>query len=105
MWQASGALGDGDTLHHFRGILFIAFAGVLCGVRSYELMEEFGELREDWLRKWLKLPNGIPCANNFLRVFAAIDPEQFTECRADLSGVGRTPCSHRWQVLARQPQG
>ena len=30
----------GHTLHHFGEILFIAFAGVLCGVRSYELMEE-----------------------------------------------------------------
>jgi hypothetical protein len=52
----------GHTLHHFGEILFIAFAAVLCGVRSNELMEEFGELREDWLRKWLKRPNGIPCA-------------------------------------------
>ena len=33
----------GHTLHHFGEILFIAFAAVLCGVRSYELMEEFGE--------------------------------------------------------------
>lgn len=32
-------------------------------------MEELAELREDWLRKWLKLPNGIPCYNTFSRVF------------------------------------
>ena len=73
----------GHTLHHFGEILFIAFAGVLCGVRSYELMEEFGELREDWLRKWLKLPNGIPCANTFSRVFQAIQPTAFAGCIAE----------------------
>jgi hypothetical protein len=32
---------------------------VLCGVRTYELFEGFAELREEWLRKWLKLPNGM----------------------------------------------
>ncbi len=73
----------GHTLHHFGEILFIAFAAVLCGVRSYELMEEFGELREDWLRKWLELPNSIPCGNTFSRVFQAIEPTAFATCIAE----------------------
>jgi predicted transposase YbfD/YdcC len=72
----------GHTLHHFGEILFIAFAALLCGVRSYELMEEFAELREDWLRKWLKLPHGIPSYNTFSRVFQAIDPTVFASCIA-----------------------
>lgn len=72
----------GHTLHHFGEILFIAFAALLCGVRSYELMEEFAELREDWLRKWLKLPNGIPSYNTFSRVFQAIEPTVFATCIA-----------------------
>jgi hypothetical protein len=50
----------GNTRHHFGEILFIAFAAVLCGVRTYELMEGFAELRKDWLRKWLKLPQRHP---------------------------------------------
>lgn len=72
----------GHTLHHFGEILFIAFAALLCGIRSYELMEEFAELREDWLRKWLKLPNGIPSYNTFSRVFQAIEPTVFATCIA-----------------------
>jgi predicted transposase YbfD/YdcC len=72
----------GHTLHHFGEILFIAFAALLCGVRSYELMEEFAELREDWLRKWLKFPNGIPSYNTFSRVFQAIEPTVFATCIA-----------------------
>jgi len=51
------------ALRASRGIVLIAFASVLCGVRSNELMEELAELQESWLRKWLKLPNSIPCAN------------------------------------------
>ena len=72
----------GNTRHYFGEILFIAFAAVLCGVRSYELMEEFAELRESWLRKWLRLPGSIPCANTFSRVFQAIEPTAFAECIA-----------------------
>ena len=77
----------GNTRHHFGEILFIAFAAVLCGVRTYELMEEFAELREDWLRKWLKLPNGIPCYNTFSRVFQAIEPGAFAACIAEHLGA------------------
>lgn len=72
----------GHTLHHFGEILFIAFASLLCGVRSYELMEEFGELREKWLRQWLALPHGIPSYNTFSRVFQAIEPTEFASCIA-----------------------
>lgn len=35
----------GNTRHRFGEILFMAFAALLCGVRSYELMEEFCELK------------------------------------------------------------
>ncbi len=76
----------GNTRHHFGEILFIAFAAVLCGVRTYELMEGFAELREDWLRKWLKLPNGIPSYNTFSRVFQAIEPGAFATCIAEHLG-------------------
>lgn len=79
----------GNTRHHFGEILFMAFAALLCGVRSYELMEEFCELKDSWLRKWLKLPNGIPCANTFSRVFQAIEPAAFTRCiAAHLDALG-----------------
>jgi predicted transposase YbfD/YdcC len=79
----------GNTRHHFGEILFISFASLLCGVRSYELMEEFAELREDWLRKWLKLPNGLPCANTFSRIFQAIEPSAFAGCIAShLTSLG-----------------
>jgi hypothetical protein len=46
-------------------------------------LHHFGELREDWLRKWLELPNGIPCANTFSRVFQAIEPTAFAGCIAE----------------------
>ncbi|MCK5892921.1 MAG: transposase family protein [Endozoicomonadaceae bacterium] len=45
-----------------------------------------------WLRRHLKLPDGIPVAVTFNRVFAAIDPDEFRQifidviARLELSG-------------------
>ena len=58
----------------------MAFTCIVCGVKSYELMEEFCELREKWFRKWLVLPNGTPCYNTFSRVMEALDPVEFSRC-------------------------
>jgi predicted transposase YbfD/YdcC len=43
-------------------------------------MERFGRLREDWLKGFLELPEGIPSHDTFNRVFSALDPHAFMEC-------------------------
>ena len=43
-------------------------------------MEEFCEQSQSWLKKWLKVSNGFPCANTFARVFQALEPEEFAQC-------------------------
>lgn len=70
----------GHTLHHFGEIIFMAFTCIVCGVKSYELMEEFCKVRQDWFRKWLSLPNGIPSYNTFSRVIEGLDPVLFSQC-------------------------
>ena len=37
-------------------------------------MEEFGKDREEWLRGFLELPNGIPDSDTFRRVYERVDP-------------------------------
>lgn len=71
---------SGHTLHHFGEIIFMAFTCIVCGVKSYELMEEFCKLRRKWFAKWLTLPNGIPSYNTFSRVIEGLDPVLFSEC-------------------------
>lgn len=68
------------TRHPFGSILFIALCAILCGMDTCEDFVRFAKAREEWLKKWIALPGGIPCGNTFLRVFAAIDPVAFTEC-------------------------
>lgn len=43
-------------------------------------MEEFGREREEFLRNFLELPNGIPDGDTFRRIFEKIHPEELSEC-------------------------
>ena len=38
---------------------------------------------EDWLRTFLELPNGIPDADTFRRVFERLDPQELSKCLVD----------------------
>ena len=40
----------------------------------------FGENKQDWLRKWIELENGIPSHDCIARVIARIEPAKMTEC-------------------------
>ncbi len=43
-------------------------------------MEEYCNLRIEWFKKWLELPNGVPSYNTFSRLFEALDPTVFGQC-------------------------
>jgi predicted transposase YbfD/YdcC len=66
--------------HLLSDILFIAICTVACDGEGFTDMEVFGRAKEEWLRKYLELPGGIPSHDTFGRVFSIIDPEAFTEC-------------------------
>ena len=66
--------------HHLEDILFIAIASVICGGDSWNDMEAFGKAKEEWLKTFLQLPNGIPSHDTFNRVFSALNPEELEGC-------------------------
>jgi len=70
----------GNTKHHFGEIIFMAYTCILCGVKSYELMEEFCWIRRKWFQKHLKLPHGTPSYGTFSRIMEALDPVIFSQC-------------------------
>lgn len=57
-------------------VLFIMLTAVICGATSYAKVEMFGKSKEQWLKKYLKLENGIPDACTFRNVIRAIDTQQ-----------------------------
>src|SRR5579885_2257264 len=80
---------DRTKKHSLTDILVIALCAVVCGADSWEEVEAFGEAKEDLLRGFLRLPNGIPSHDTFSRVFARLDPGAFGECVADWMVSGR----------------
>jgi predicted transposase YbfD/YdcC len=66
--------------HLLTDIITIAIAAALCGTESYNDIEDFGVVRQDWLKTFLELPNGIPSHDTFNRVFSNMDPLKFEQC-------------------------
>jgi predicted transposase YbfD/YdcC len=68
--------------HDLPDILTIALCTILCGGDSFYDMEEFGQVRLDWLKTFLPLRHGAPKHDTYNRVFQALDPEKFGDCLA-----------------------
>ena len=66
--------------HQLIDILFIAVCAVICGADGFTDMEEFGIAKQDWLRQFLELKNGIPSHDTFNRLFARLRPKEFQRC-------------------------
>ena len=66
--------------HLLQDILAIAICAIISGAEGWVNVEEWAEAKEEWLRSFLRLPNGIPSHDTFGRVFAALDPEAFRKC-------------------------
>jgi predicted transposase YbfD/YdcC len=68
--------------HDLPDLLTIALCTILCGGDSFYDMEEFGEVRLDWLKTFLRLRNGAPTHDTYNRIFQALDPESFGDVLA-----------------------
>jgi predicted transposase YbfD/YdcC len=72
----------GKVWHKLIDVLFIAVVASVCGFNEWEEIEVWAKKKEEWLRKYLELPNGIPSYSTIRRVFDFIDPKQFEKCFA-----------------------
>ncbi|MBV7276526.1 ISAs1 family transposase [Clostridium sp. PL3] len=66
--------------HKLIDILFISVAATIANASDWKDIEIFAIKREEWFRKFLELPNGIPSHDTFERTFRWIDPKQFEKC-------------------------
>ncbi len=67
---------DRAKKHNLVDIIMIALCATICGADGWEEIEIFAEKREDWFKKFLELPNGIPSHDTMYRVFSRINPKE-----------------------------
>ena len=70
----------GHLLHRLEDIIIIGLCAFISGGEDYVDMEMFAREREEWLRRFLRLPHGIPDSDTFRRVFEALEPLRLGEC-------------------------
>jgi len=71
---------DRTKLHLLMDILVMAICAGICGADSWVEREAYGHAKEQWLRQFLALPNGIPSHDTFARVLARLNPEELQHC-------------------------
>lgn len=66
-----------NARHDLHELLVIALCAMLCGGEDCTDMALFGQAKEDFLRRFLRLRHGIPSHDTFSRLFRDLDPASF----------------------------
>jgi len=90
--ECFGELEDPRTgrakLHNLVEMLVIAICAILAGAEHCVDIALWGQTKEDWLKQFLKLENGVPSHDTFSRLFRLLSPKQFeTVFRDWISGI------------------
>ena len=51
---------DENKRHKLIDIMFITICAVICNADKWEDVEDFGNAKLSWLKRYLELPHGIP---------------------------------------------
>ena len=95
---------EGRTDHDLLDIVVLALCAVMSGAEGWDDIEDWGREREAWLRRYLRLRNGIPGHDTIRRVFEALSPlaleQRSTEVWKILGGV-KTEFARFGEVLEK----
>lgn len=66
--------------HLLEDILVLSLLAVICGADDWVSVSQFGKDKKEWLKTFLKLPNGIPSHDTFGEVFSRLSIREFEQC-------------------------
>lgn len=64
-----------NTKHKMEDIVLITLFAILAKCNEWTEIESFARKKEKWLKKYLKLPNGIPSHDTIQRVISTLNPQ------------------------------
>jgi predicted transposase YbfD/YdcC len=70
-------LNRGNYIYPLLEIMFVAVASAVCGITEWQDMEDFGNEKIDWFRKYYPYQKGIPSHDTISRLFAKLCPVEF----------------------------
>ena len=70
----------GFIRHKLLDILVIGLCSITVRGEGFDEMEDLGRAWEEWFRKFLELPNGIPDEDTFRRIFERVNSSQLLSC-------------------------
>ena len=77
----------GNIRHKLVDIIVITLCAIICRCDSFVAVEYLGHEREEYFRDFLELPNGIPEADTFRRVFERLNPKALASCLNEWLGI------------------
>ena len=67
---------SGNIRHKLIDIFVIVLLGVITGLEDWISIEDYAYTKQNYLKKYLELPHGIPSNDTYRRVFERLDPRQ-----------------------------
>ena len=68
-----------SSRHLMIDILMLTIIAVICGAESWVGVERFGRSKQEWLKGFLELPNGIPSHDIIGDFFSRLNPKSLQE--------------------------
>ena len=71
---------DRNKRHSLIDIVVLTVCAVISGAETWEDVEDYGEQKIDWLRRFIGLENGVPSHDTVRRLFVRLEPTALQEC-------------------------
>jgi hypothetical protein len=68
------------TSHRLDEMVFVAICAVVSGAEGWSDIVDFARTKFDWLKQFVRLDNGIPVDDTFVRGLSVLPPKALTEC-------------------------
>ncbi|MEZ9476215.1 ISAs1 family transposase [Vibrio splendidus] len=69
-----------DESYNFFEVMFQVVTAMLCGMKTWDEIEAFGEENLEWFSKFSPYLSGIPSQDTTDRIVGLVDPDEFSLC-------------------------